>query len=119
MLGEDDLLNFWEFRIRSLDVFSTDWSWHPIISRDGPFSGPDPIQWNVHACIGLHLDAGRHTLHLVFDEPVAIDWFYASLERTFNPNETPPDARSVDLRGQLPLRWSDVKRRYASWGLER
>jgi hypothetical protein len=99
-------------------LFSTDWLWFRLSSRDNPAIGPfpangigcDPVQGiDYDNPIPLTLTAGNHTFHIIGREDgTFLDMIYATMDGGFDANDTPPVA--VELQGKLTTTWGNLKR---------
>jgi len=107
--------NIWDFHESGNFPFGegnegdrTKWAWFRLSSRTGPFEPFPGISYE--APTPLPLTVGSHTLHLIHREDGAyIDWFFATMDKAFDANETTPDLKAVELQGKLTAAWGQLK----------
>jgi len=115
---DNDKTNIWDFNEQNncplgpACAFSTNWLWFRLSARvAGPFPvGPAGSGIDYANPIPLTLTAGKHTLHVINRESgTFLDWFFATMDKTFDANKTAPDLRTVEMQGKLAATWGQLK----------
>jgi hypothetical protein len=117
--SDTDKTNIWDFYeydnfpLGPDALFSTNWVWFRLSARAaGPFPvGPNGDGIDYNDPIPLNLTAGKHTLHIINRESgTFLDWFFATMDKTFDANKTTPDLRTVEPQAKLTTIWGQLKR---------
>jgi hypothetical protein len=115
---DTDKTNIWDFNEQNNCplgpdcVFSTNWLWFRLSARvAGPFPvGPAGSGIDYANPIPLTLTAGKHTLYIISRESgTFLDWFFATMDKTFDANKTAPDLRTVEPQAKLAAIWGQLK----------
>jgi hypothetical protein len=75
--------------------------------RRNPFKGTEVEQYGANPT-PLELTAGKHTMHIISREKSYLDIIYATTDKGFDANGTPPV--SVEPQNKLTTTWGALKR---------
>lgn len=111
--ADDNNVNIWDFyevddaTLKLRERYTTKWVWFRLNSRSGnPFKGTEVDQYGPNPT-PLELTAGKHTMHIISREKSYLDIMYATTDKGFDANGTPPV--SVEPQNKLTTTWGALK----------